>query len=136
MERGSDKHSARQDDALAHEVEGMVRSGHSTHAEEWKDPEPSGEDQPSVSLDPEGALVGGTPDGMTSADVDGRSELASYLGRHAFPSSAEQVRQTAAANEAPDRILDRLAGLPADRGYQNVQEVWTDLGGGAEEHRS
>ena len=40
----STKHSPREDDELKHELEGMMRAGRSTHAEEWKDPEPSGEE--------------------------------------------------------------------------------------------
>jgi hypothetical protein len=40
MERGSNKHGPRLDDELKHETEGLVRSGHPTHAEEWKEPEP------------------------------------------------------------------------------------------------
>ncbi|HYZ09678.1 MAG TPA: hypothetical protein VE709_14080 [Pseudonocardiaceae bacterium] len=46
MERGSDKHGARLDDAMAEEVEGMVRGTGPTHAEEWKDPEPPADDDP------------------------------------------------------------------------------------------
>jgi NADPH2:quinone reductase len=36
VERGSDKHRGRLDDQFKHEVSGMVRSGRTTHAEEWK----------------------------------------------------------------------------------------------------
>lgn len=50
MERGSDKHSARQDDALAEDVEGMVRGTGPTHAEEWKDPEPPADDDNEADL--------------------------------------------------------------------------------------
>lgn len=46
MQRGSDKHSARKDDALARDVEGMLRGTGPTHAEEWKDPEPPADDDP------------------------------------------------------------------------------------------
>lgn len=49
MQRGSDKHSARKDDALARDVEGMIRSGGPTHAEEWKDPEPPADDDPQLN---------------------------------------------------------------------------------------
>ena len=63
MERGSDKHSPRMDDALHAETEGLVRGGHDTHAEEWKQAEPSGEDQPDVDLAPDATLGGGVPDG-------------------------------------------------------------------------
>jgi len=30
----------RQDEQLAHETQGLVKGGHSTRAEEWRDPEP------------------------------------------------------------------------------------------------
>jgi hypothetical protein len=40
MQRGSDKHGARKDDALARDVENMMRGTGPTHAEEWKDPDP------------------------------------------------------------------------------------------------
>ncbi|HSL08340.1 MAG TPA: hypothetical protein VK887_10245 [Pseudonocardiaceae bacterium] len=46
MQRGSDKNSARKDDALARDVEGMLRGTGPTHAEEWKDPEPPADDDP------------------------------------------------------------------------------------------
>ncbi|MDQ4010619.1 MAG: hypothetical protein M3228_07980 [Actinomycetota bacterium] len=46
MQRGSDKNSARKDDALARDVEGMLRGNGPTHAEEWKDPEPPADDDP------------------------------------------------------------------------------------------
>jgi hypothetical protein len=49
MQRGSDKHSARKDDALARDVEGMIRGGGPTHAEEWKDPEPPADDDPQLN---------------------------------------------------------------------------------------
>jgi Protein of unknown function (DUF2795) len=133
IERGSDKHGARTDDALAGEVEGAMRGGHSTHAEEWKDPEPSGEDQPDVDLVPDGTLTGGTPEGVDSGDVEGRSELASYLGKEVYPATADALRAAAEGNQAPDRVLEQLASLPAGRTYDNVQQVWEDLGGGREQ---
>jgi hypothetical protein len=81
VERGSDKHSPLRADQLKHETEGLVRSGHTTHAEEWKDPEPSGDDQHDADRAPDSTLHGGTPAGMTDDDVEGRAELATYLGK-------------------------------------------------------
>jgi hypothetical protein len=49
MQRGSDKHSARKDDALARDVGGMIRGTGPTHAEEWKDPEPPADDDPQLN---------------------------------------------------------------------------------------
>ena len=133
IERGSDKHGARADDALAGEVEGAMRSGHSTHAQEWKDPEPSGEDQPDVDLNPNGTLTGGTAEGVDSGDIEGRSELATRLGKEVWPATADVLRDVAEENQAPDRILQQLASLPEGRTYENVQQVWEDLGGGREQ---
>ncbi len=136
--RGSDKHSARQDDALAGEVEGMMRSGHSTHAQEWKDPEPSGEDQPGVDVAPNGELVGGTAFGMTPADVEGRSAIAVVLGRTPFPGDREAILEVALANDASAAILSQLEQLPEGRTFVNVEDVWETLGGGREDpdHRA
>jgi hypothetical protein len=60
MERGSDKHSARMDDALGAEVDGLIRSGHDNRAD-WNSPEPSGEDQPDVDLVPTGPCPAACP---------------------------------------------------------------------------
>jgi hypothetical protein len=50
MERGSDKHGPRQDDALAEELQGMLgRAG--GHREEWRDPEPPADDDPDLTAD-------------------------------------------------------------------------------------
>jgi len=61
MERGSDKHSARMDDALDAEVRGMMTAGRETRGEAWNSAEPSGEDQPDVDRAPDSTLVGGVP---------------------------------------------------------------------------
>ncbi len=134
MERGSNKHSARMDDALDAEVEGLMRSGHDNRAD-WNSPEPSGEDQPDVDLVPDGTLAGGVPDGMTEDDVEGRSEIATYLGKEVYPAVSAVLIETAEGNDAPDSVLARLRALPAGREYVNVQDVWSTLRGGTEAHR-
>lgn len=134
MERGSDKHSARMDDALGHEVEGLIRSGHDSRAD-WNSPEPSGEDQPDVDLVPNGTLAGGVPDGMTEQDVERRSELASYLGR-LWPATREELIRVATDNEAPDAIIAQLHTLPMGEQFANLQQMWSALSGGhVEDHR-
>lgn len=135
MERGSDKHGARADDELAHEVQGMMKAGRSTHAEEWKDPEPSGEDQPDVDRAPTGTLQGAVPDGMTALDVETRSGLAQVLGRNIYPATRRQLVDHARENDASDDVITTLERLPDDETFQNVQEIWTALGGGVEDHR-
>lgn len=134
MERGSNKHSARMDEAMSAEVNALVRSGHDNRAE-WKSPEPSGEDQPDIDRVPGGTLAGGVPAGMTEQDVEGRSELASHLGR-SWPTTSEQLLLVATGNEAPDRVLEALRGLPPGRIYANLQQVWSAVSGGhVETHR-
>ena len=134
MERGSDKHSARMDDAMGAEVEGLIRTGHDNRAD-WNSPEPSGEDQPDVDLMPNGTLAGGVPDGMTEEDVEARSELATYLGKEVYPAVSAVLLETAEGNDAPDSVIARLRALPAGREYVNVQDVWSTLRGGTEAHR-
>lgn len=134
MERGSDKHSARIDDALDHETHGLVTAGRDTHAEEWKSAEPSGEDQPEVDRSGDGNLHGGVPDGMTEADVEERSTIAQYLGKEVWPATGAQLLAVAEGRNAPDAVLSRLRQLRADTSYTNLQEAWSALGG-TEAHR-
>lgn len=128
------KVSAQQDDRLKAATEGMMRANRSTHAQEWKDPEPSGEDQPDVDLQPHGTLAGGMPEGMNASDVEDRSQLATYLGR-VYPADRDGLIEAARRNSAPDRFLNELGTLPEGRTFENVQEVWAELGHGVEEQR-
>ena len=48
MERGSDKHGPRQDEALKHELDGMLRGNRPSRVEEWRDPEPPADDDPEL----------------------------------------------------------------------------------------
>jgi Protein of unknown function (DUF2795) len=135
MERGSDKHSPLVDDQLKHETEGLVHAGHGTHAEEWKDAEPSGEDQPDADLAPAGTLHGGTPPGMESDDVEGRAELAGYVGKDPYPMRREQILDLVIDRQAPDRVIDLVRRLPSGQQFQNINEVWTAIGGHVESER-
>lgn len=134
MERGSDKHGRRLDEALEKETRGIVQAGRETRAQEWNSSEPSGEDQPDVDRSPDGTLTGGLPDGLTEADVEGRSELASVLGKEIWPADRDAIRARAAEENAPDRIIDLVDRLPA-RSYQNVADVWQALTGTGVEQR-
>jgi hypothetical protein len=136
MERGSDKHSARMDDALEQETRGIVQAGRDPRAEEWKSAEPSGEDQPGVHLSGSGALHGGVPEGMNEQDVEERARLASYLGKEVWPATGAQLLAVAQGREAPDVVLQQLRQLPADRSFANLQDAWGALSGGhVEAHR-
>src|SRR3954470_20852480 len=81
----STTHSPRVDEELEHEVQGMLKGGRATRAEEWREVEPSGEDQPDVDADPAGTLTGGVPVGMTPDAVVARAGPAPRLGPAPLP---------------------------------------------------
>jgi hypothetical protein len=124
----STKHSPRLDDELQHEVEGMVRSGRSTHAQEWADPEPAAEGEPDVDAVPDGTLVGGTPAGMDADAVVARTELARWLDRADFPSTGPELVEAARDHRAPDAVVAELERLPGGDTYERVGDVVRALG--------
>ena len=124
----STKHSARLDDELQHEVEGMVRSGRSTHAEEWAEPEPVAEGDPDVDAAPSGTLVGGTPVGMDADAVEARAELARWLDRADFPSTGPALVEAARDHRAPDSVVAELERLPDGETYERIGDVVRALG--------
>jgi hypothetical protein len=124
----STKHSPRLDEEMQQEVEGMVRSGRSTHAEEWTDPEPPAEGDPDVDSAPKGTLVGGTPVGMDADAVESRAELARWLDRADFPSTGPQLVEAARDHRAPDAVVAELERLPAGETYERIGDVVRALG--------
>ncbi|MDR7299853.1 hypothetical protein [Haloactinomyces albus] len=52
MQRGSDKHNPRQDDALEEEVEGLLQGNHPTRSQEDLDAEPPADDDPDTEIRP------------------------------------------------------------------------------------
>jgi hypothetical protein len=79
--------------------------------------------------------TGGTPPGMSENDVEGRAELASYLGKEVWPADAETLQAKARESHAPDRVQARLQSLPSNRRFGTVSEVWQALHGGVEQQR-
>jgi hypothetical protein len=67
MERGSSKHSPREDDALVHELAGQLGPGGSNR-EEWVDPEPPADDDPPSRVDL--SADSGSPDSGAVPDED------------------------------------------------------------------
>jgi hypothetical protein len=135
MSEQTGKHGPMQDDQLAHETRGLVQGGHASHAEEWRDQQAPGEDQP----DDDGVLSGdrqGTPPGMSGDDVDERSEIARFLGLSAFPGDRDALVAVAVGNGATDHVLGELQRLPAGETFGNVADVARALGLGAEAHRT
>lgn len=137
MERGNNKHSARVDEQLEHEVQGMMKAERPTRAEEWKEAEPAGEDQPDPGAlgEPEDRQPA-PPPGMTNDEVTLRSELAAHLNpRSAFPAEVSDLLGALADTNAPDGLRDLVRRLPTGRMYENVGEVFEALGYHTEDHR-
>ncbi|GAA2268983.1 hypothetical protein GCM10010149_07380 [Nonomuraea roseoviolacea subsp. roseoviolacea] len=134
MDRGSAKHTRRVDEQQKHETEGMVRGGGPTHAEEWKEtePTPAPGEQDHTRYPP--GHEPGTPEGITQEGVEARSDLARWLSDTHFPSAkGELVRHAEEAN-APDHIVEMVRSLP-DREFENVAQVADALGLGKERRR-
>lgn len=134
MERGSSKHNPRLDEHQKQETEGLVRGGGTSHAEEWKQPEPMpapGEESP-TRYAPQHAP--GTPEGIDAEGVNFRSELAKWLNDAIFPASAQDLVRHAERPEVPDLIADAVRSLPEGR-YANVAEVAEAIGIGVERRR-
>ena len=70
----SDKHSPRVDEELEHEIQGMLKSGHATRSEEFREVEPVAEGEPDTATSPNSTLIGGVPVGMTEDAVVARAE--------------------------------------------------------------
>lgn len=126
-QRGT-KHSPRVDEELEHEIQGMLRGGHATRAEEWRDPEPVAEGEPDIDMDPSGTLVGGTPVGMDADAVVARNELARWLDRADFPSTGADLAESARNHRAPDAVVAELERLPGSDSFERVGDVVRALG--------
>ena len=124
----STKHSPRVDEELEHEIQGMVRSGHSTRAEEWRDPEPVAEGEPDIDAVPTGTYVGGTPVGMDADAVEARAELARWLDRADFPSSGPDLVEAALDHRAPDAVVAELRRRPEGETFERIGDVVRALG--------
>lgn len=135
MQQRGDKHGPLQDENLKGETQGLEKSDRETRTEEWRAQEPSGEDQPDADRAPDDMYTGAAPPGMSSNDVEGRAELAIHLDARIYPAGRDALIENLRENNAPDRLLDQVAGLPKGREFRNVQEVWEALGGGVEKGR-
>ncbi|EFC84700.1 DUF2795 domain-containing protein [Parafrankia sp. EUN1f] len=128
MDRGSAKHGAVRDEVLAHEVAGFVRARRDTRVDEWRSPEPPAEDTSALAARPDGAgVLGSAPPGMTSADVEERSELARWLGRAVFPAERNEVMDHLRHQHAPDRVVDEVGGAPEGIQFTSLGQLWRAL---------
>ena len=130
----SNKHGAKLDDEIDRGTQGMVRGGHPTRAEEFRETEPYSDDH---SGDPVENVAGereGSPPGMSGQDVEERSALARMLAGARYPARPNELVRHAADGGAPDEAVEALRALPR-REYENVADVAEELGYGREERR-
>lgn len=132
MERGSDQHGPRMDDDMQREAEPLERSGVQPHRAEWRQPEPSTDEEPEAIASPDGIYRGGTPPGLDPEEVETRTEVARHLDPSLFPTDRQRVLRNAAEHNAPDAVLAVLARLPEDQRFTTMQDMWRALGGGSE----
>ncbi|MFA3877934.1 DUF2795 domain-containing protein [Streptomyces sp. MMCC 100] len=117
---------------MKHELEGHLRSGRPTHAEEAYDPEPPADDD--VRVNTSGPVP---PPGeerekaQAKAEADSlRRELARHFERSAFPADRQTVLDVLEAHHAPDTTLESVRQLPDSGEYANVTEIVNALGHG------
>jgi hypothetical protein len=114
----SDKHGARVDDDLQKDTRG---------GQDARDLLRADDSRPDVVQQQEGV--------MDDADAERRSELARSIEPSIFPARPAELEASAAGNFASEGIIRALQALP-DRVYDNVQDVWSTLGGPVEEKRA
>src|SRR5690606_7999156 len=135
MERGNSKHGPRMDEAFLREVESTLHGTAGSRAEEWHEAEPAGEDQPgATAIVPPGHRTG-TPQGMTTEEVEQRSRLGRYISLSALPGARVVLWRSAEENDAPDDILAQLDELPDDITFETVSQIWAALGHANETQR-
>ena len=127
MDRESNKHSPRVDDALAHDVDSLLHGA----AEESRAQEGRLQEAPAVGP---GRRFDEPLPGMdlTDADVEKRAELSRHLAAARFPAGRDELLAAARDDHAPDDLMQALDQLPADQAFETVQAVWQALGGNVE----
>ena len=128
MQRGSSKYGPILDDQLAQEAESYTQGTGTTRADEWREAEPAGEDQPEPTLIPEGARPAGAPAPLSGEDLEQRSRLGRFIPRSVLPADRSALIDAAQRSGAPEDVVTELRRLPPDREYQTVYDIWDALG--------
>jgi Protein of unknown function (DUF2795) len=134
MERDSSLHSPRVDDELAKEVQSLT---HGSPIESRIEENRTKEEDAETPYDPESDfVVAHATDragdaGLTHRETVERSELGRHLRPSLFPAGRDAVIECAAAEDAPDALLERLRALPEGT-YHTTEAVWEAIGGRGE----
>lgn len=134
MPRGSDKHSPRIDDGLAHDTRPLTQgSPLEARADEARQQEGAGDDEPTTDVLLSGDLH---PEQASDAELDhdeteARSRLASFLLPSVFPADRQALLACAVEQHAPPEVLERLGRLPEGT-FTHTEAVWEASGGTVE----
>ena len=129
MERGSSKHGRLVDEEMAREAQSQTRGRPGgSRAQEWREPEPAGEDQPEPEAIPAGPRPGGAPEPLTGEELAARSNFGRWVTRSVLPADKADLVQMAHREAAPTEVLAELERLPEGRTYETVYEIWDALG--------
>jgi len=127
-DQGTNKTGFARDDELKKEMRGELKANRAVSSEEGQEPLPDGADRSFTEAVPSGAV----PPGMTQEGVHVRSDLARHLDRSVYPAKRAALLGALHRHQAPDDLLARVAALPPDEAYPNVQAVVRALGYGTE----
>jgi Protein of unknown function (DUF2795) len=133
-DQGSNKTGFARDDELKREMQGELKANRAVRAQEDREPQPSGEDQPFAESGPS-VPEPSVPSGMTPEGVTVRSDLARHLERTIYPAQRAELLGALQRHQAPDALVQRVSALPPDERYANVQAVVRALGYGVEDRR-
>jgi hypothetical protein len=135
MERTTDKHSPRIDDAMEHEVQSLVDGrGGESRAQESRLAEPVAEGETDINPGTRWDDHDDQGIGVSRVTADDRAELARFVASARWPATREELIDAADRDHATDRVLEVLGRLPhGPDAYENVQAVWKAVGGEVED---
>ncbi len=134
MERGSDKHSPRIDDGLAHDTRPLTQGAPmESRADEARQQEGAADDEPTTDALLTGDLHPGQPqDSLLDHDeAEARSRIAAYLRPSIWPADRAALVACAQDLNAPPDVLNELGRLPEGT-FTHTEAVWEALGGKVE----
>ena len=134
MDRGSDKHSPRIDDGLAHDTRPLTQGAPmESRADEARQQEGAADDEPTTDALLNGELHPGQSqeDLLDHDETEARSRIASYLRPSIWPADRAALVACAQDLNAPPDIIAALGRLPEGT-FTHTEAVWEALGGRVE----
>ena len=116
--------SARADEQLKHEVEGIIKASPVESRTEAKRQQAPGGDQPDMAPGrrPETAEV--EADGLSIDDRHQRADFAGWFRPNGFPATGAEAVAMAEESVAPDWVTEFVSRLDPDERFDNVGQLW------------